>query len=156
MIFIRMGLFCFKVIGDGEEVANAGMMVSCRGQVCTSQRGGKDGASRQLRKRKKLFGREFLWKKKKSTFLFHHRKKKSVTEWWAHKEKYTFCRPCRLSSNTCDPLTSTPFLPAVCLAEFTQVHPMFCRLRVPSRRASGRKRVRLQLCTARPKISKEG
>lgn len=60
MIFIRMGLFCFKVIGDGEEVDNAGVMVSCRGQVRTSQRGGKDGASRQLRKRKKLFGREFL------------------------------------------------------------------------------------------------
>lgn len=60
MIFIRMGLFCFKVIGDGEEVDNAGMMVPCRGQVCTNQRGDKDGASRQLRKRKKLFGREFL------------------------------------------------------------------------------------------------
>lgn len=31
-----------------------------------------------------------------------------------------------LVSNTCDHLTSTPCLPAVCSAEVTQVHPMIC------------------------------
>lgn len=92
MIFIRMGLLCFKVIGDGEEVDNAGMMVPCRGQVCTNQREDKDGASRQLRKRKKLFGREFLRrkkKKKKSTFFFYHRKRKNVSLSGEHTKKST-------------------------------------------------------------------
>lgn len=41
----------------------------------------------------------------------------------AHKEKYTFCQTCYLISNTRDAPTSTPFLPAVCPTEFTQVHP---------------------------------
>lgn len=71
------------------------------------------------------------------------------------KRKYTLCRACRHVSNTCDHLTSTPFLPAVCSTKFTQVHPMFCSLRVPSCWASRREGVRLQFCIARLMISKQ-
>lgn len=57
-----MGFLCifFKVIGDGEELDNAALS-----QGSTQRRADEDGASRQLRKRKKLFGREFRRKKKK-------------------------------------------------------------------------------------------
>ncbi|KAM9337559.1 uncharacterized protein ofcc1 [Symphorus nematophorus] len=49
-----------EVIGDVEAVDNAARMVPCRGQGPANQREDKDGASapQQLRKRKKLFGRE--------------------------------------------------------------------------------------------------
>lgn len=145
--------FVPKVIGDVEVADNVARTVPCQGQGSASQRVDKGGAPRQLRKRKKLLGREwcFFAKKKKITFI-------ALTMSLylrAHKEKYTFCRTCRLISNTCDHLTSTPFLAAVCLTEFTQVHPLFCSLRVPSCWASRRTRVRLQFCTARLMISKQ-
>lgn len=68
-------------------------------------------------------------------------------------EKHTFRRTC-LISNTCDRLTSTSCLPAVCSAEVTRVHPMICSPRVSSCRASGRKWVRFQFCIARREIPK--
>lgn len=81
------------MIGDGEEVDNAGMMVPCRSQVRTNQSGDKDGASRQLRKRKKLFWREFLCKKKRKINLFFtiakKKNKKNVSLSGEHTKKST-------------------------------------------------------------------
>lgn len=146
--------FLHKVIGDGEELDNAALS-----QGSTQRRADEDGASRQLRKRKKLFGREFRRKKLK--------KKKCPCDLRAHREKYTFCGPCDCQSNTRDP----PPLPRLSYLLFAQrnlhrAHPVFCRLRVPSRPAGGRRcrrrrrkrrrRAWLRCLTARQKTSKTG
>lgn len=86
---------------------------------------------------------------------------KCPCDWRAHRAKYTFRGPCDRQSNTRDP----PALARLCYLLFAQrnlhrAHPVFCRLRVPSRRAGGwrrrRGRARLRSLSARQKTSKTG
>ena len=60
MFFFFSFSFFLKVIGDVEAAYNTAGMVPCPGQGSANQREDKDGAGapQQLRKRKKLFGRE--------------------------------------------------------------------------------------------------
>lgn len=151
----RLFNFIFKVTGDMEGAENAVRMAASLGQSSDNQTYGKECS--QLRKQKKLFQSEWCLHAK----IFCITIKYTLSHWkcssvylLALQAKYIFCRTCFIS-NTCDCLMSTPFLPAICSAEVTQVHPMICPPRVPSCRASGRKWVRLQFCIARRTISKE-
>lgn len=95
------------MIGDIEGVDNAARMVPCKGRSSASQREDKEGASvsHQLRKRKKLFGRECQ----------------------CGAFDYVFDKV-HTSSHTCDPLVQT--FKTCCL--FNRVSYSFIRCFVPS------------------------
>lgn len=96
-----------KVIGDMEGVDNTARMVPCQGRSSVNQREDKGGASaaHQLRKRKKLFWREF---------------QPDVFDYVFHKV--------HTSSHACDPLVQT--FPTCCLLNCTSYS--FIRCFVPS------------------------
>lgn len=86
-------------MGDLEVADSATRVVQCQGQGSAKQRGDRDGALSQLRKRRKLFGREWrLCARKMSPLLLSQ---KCLTYCiWEHTKKSTHSVKLVISSQT--------------------------------------------------------